>query len=74
MKKFVIQILLGLLVVVSSRADTPLLVNQVDIIIPGGPCWDDTLVSGYAPPSASNNFTLPGLTGTGTIQRAHLSF
>jgi len=68
MQKIVIQILLGLLVVVSSRADTPLLVNQVDIIIPGGPCWDDTLVSSYSPPSASNNFTLPGLTGTGTIQ------
>jgi hypothetical protein len=66
MKKIRMQILLGLLALASARADTPLSVGVVPLIIPGGPCWDDTLI--YPPaPSASNSFTLTEVSGSGTL-------
>jgi hypothetical protein len=66
MKKILIQILLGLLAMASARATTPLTVGTVTLIIPGGPCWDDSLI--YPPPlTASNSFTLTGVSGTGTL-------
>jgi hypothetical protein len=66
MKMIRIQILLGLLVLACARANTSLSVGTVTLIIPGGPCWDDTLTA-PTPPSASNNFTLTGVTGTGYV-------
>ena len=66
MKKIRMQILLGLLALASARADTPLSVGAVTLVIPGGPCWDDSLV--YPPPlAASNSFTLTEVSGMGTV-------
>jgi hypothetical protein len=67
MKKIGIQILLGLLAMASARADTALTVGGVELIIPGGPCWDDTSITPPLPPTASASFTLPGVSGTGTL-------
>src|SRR5580698_2113956 len=56
----------GLVYAAPVHADTTLSVGAVKLIIPGGPCWDDTIVV-PSPLSASNTFTLTGTSGTGFI-------
>jgi hypothetical protein len=50
----------------SVEANTTLTVGKVTLIIPGGPCWDDTAPV-PPPPTASASFTLAGVTGTGKL-------
>lgn len=66
MKKWFVQFLFVTCVALSARASTPLSIGDVTLIIPGGPCWDDSLLS---PPavSATGTFTLPGVSGTGVV-------
>jgi hypothetical protein len=66
MKKSLIPMLLALSLITSARANTALSVGEVTIIIPGGPCWDDSLIT-PAPVSASNTFTLTEVSGVGTV-------
>ncbi len=69
MKTILTLFVCGLLAAVSVRADTTLSVGKVKLIIPGGPCWDDTLIV-PTPMTASNTFTLAGVSGTGWITSA----
>ncbi len=66
MKRCFVQILVTLCVAASAHGATPLSVGDVTLIIPGGPCWDDSLLM---PPalSATATFTLPGVSGTGVV-------
>jgi hypothetical protein len=66
MKKIAARILLLAWVAASARAGSPLAVGDVTLIIPGGPCWDDSLLV-PSPLTASSSFTLTGVSGTGTI-------
>jgi Chaperone of endosialidase len=65
MKNTFVQILLGVFVATAAHADTSLTVGSVSPGA-GGPCWDDTLVVPN-PPSATGTFTLPGVSGSGTV-------
>jgi hypothetical protein len=64
MKKTLVQILLGLVMVI-ARADTPLTLGTY-APGPGGPCYDDTLLT-LTWPIAAGTFTLPGVSGTGVV-------
>jgi hypothetical protein len=66
MNKHLVQILLATCVAASARANTSLSVGDVTLIIPGGPCWDDSLLV-PAPLTTSNSFTLTGVSGTGVV-------
>lgn len=67
MKKLLIQSILGLLLAASARAGS-LSVEQIPFFPTGGPCWDD--VSTTPGLSQNTSFTLPGVTGTGTLGSA----
>lgn len=60
------QLLFVTCLAVAARANTPLNVGDVTLIIPGGPCWDDSLLT---PPAltTSATFTQPGVSGTGVV-------
>ena len=66
MKKCLVQLLFAACLGLSTRANTPLSVGDVTLIVPGGPCWDDSLLT---PPAltTSATFTLPGVSGTGVV-------
>jgi len=64
MKKTLVQILLGL-VMATARADTPLTLGTY-APGPGGPCYDDTLLT-LTWPIAAGTFTLTGVSGTGVV-------
>jgi len=66
MKKILALFVCGVIAAVAARADTTLTVGKVNLIIPGGPCWDDTLLV-PSPLTASNTFTLTGVAGTGFV-------
>jgi hypothetical protein len=65
MKKSAIKILLGIVLATSARADTLLTIGTIPPG-PGGPCYDDTDVI-LNPPHASGTFTLPGVSGSGSV-------
>lgn len=64
MKRFIIPTLLCVLLAASTRA-VSLSVTQIEFFPTGGPCWDD--VSTTPGLSQSSSFTLPGVSGTGTL-------
>src|SRR5580700_7231426 len=66
MKKILTLFVCGVLAAAAARADTTLTVGKVKLIIPGGPCWDDTLLV-PSPLTASNSFTLTSVAGTGFV-------
>ena len=66
MKQRFVQMLLVTCVAISARGSTPLSVGDVTLIIPGGPCWDDTAIF-PPPPTASGSFTLTGASGAGKV-------
>ncbi|HWX20204.1 MAG TPA: tail fiber domain-containing protein [Candidatus Binatia bacterium] len=66
MNKYLVQILLVACVAASTRANSSLTVGDVTLIIPGGPCWDDSLLV-PAPLTTSNSFTLTGVSGIGVV-------
>jgi hypothetical protein len=59
--------ILSLVLAASLRADTTLTIGPL-ITGPGGsgPCWDDTVLL-LNPPSATGNFTLSGVSGSGVV-------